>query len=142
MPKLSINDCHVSDAVRRLNPELFGPHPSMGRLPAPKPQQDSLRPLVRKDEGKEARPKSLGRRSRPRTKHGPVVFVSLVAFRRTGRELDRDNLIGGFKWLRDAIADWIGLDDSDRIIEWSYSQHHTRGREGVGVKIETTPGPS
>ena len=59
-----------------------------------------------------------------------------MLFRRTGRELDDDNLRGGSKHLRDAIADWLGVNDNERWVEWSYSQHHTRGREGVGVKIE------
>ena len=66
---------------------------------------------------------------------GPVLRVHLIAFRRPGRELDDDTLRGGLKLLRDAIADWFGLDDSQRVIAWEYSQAETRGRAGVGVLI-------
>jgi hypothetical protein len=69
-------------------------------------------------------------------RHGGVVArVAIVAFRR--RELDRDNLIGGCKALRDAIAGWLGLDDSEHVVEWTYSQHITRGQRGCAVRIET-----
>ena len=67
-------------------------------------------------------------------KDSPVVRVTLISFRR--RELDDDNLVGGFKPMRDAIARWLGLDDSQRIIDWQYGQIETKGRTGTAVKIE------
>lgn len=50
--------------------------------------------------------------------------------------MDSDNLAGGLKYLRDAIAESLGLDDADRFIVWEYHQVETRGAEGVAVKIE------
>lgn len=132
MPKLNLNDIHVSDAVRRLNPELFG----VGRLPAAQPQQGPARSLVRKAQGAQEGPHRVAPGRRARSANGPRIRVALTAFRRAGRELDHDNLVGGLKWLRDSIAEWFGIDDSERHIDWSYSQHPTRGAEGVGVMIE------
>lgn len=41
-------------------------------------------------------------------------------------ELDRDNLVGGCKPLRDEIAKLIGRDDAERFgIEWQYEQAKT-----------------
>lgn len=60
--------------------------------------------------------------------------VTLVVHRR--RLLpDHDNLVGGCKHLRDAIADWLGLDDADALVRWEYAQVPTQGPEGVAVAI-------
>jgi hypothetical protein len=60
--------------------------------------------------------------------------VTLVVHRR--RLLpDHDNLVGGCKHLRDAIADWLGLDDADANVNWEYAQVATAGPEGVAVAI-------
>jgi hypothetical protein len=134
MPKLNLNHIHVSDAVRRLNPELFG----LGRLPTAVAQQSPARSLVGQTQGAQEGSGGVALGRRTRSAHGPRLRIALVAFRRTGRELDHDNLVGGLKWLRDSIAEWIGIDDSERNIDWTYSQHPTRGREGVSVRIETT----
>ena len=66
------------------------------------------------------------------------LSITLVNFRH--RELDRDNLIGGCKPLRDAIALWLGMDDSEKFIDWNYAQVQTRGEQGVAVKIEVVTG--
>ena len=39
-----------------------------------------------------------------------------------GRRMDDDNLVAGFKSLRDGIADRLGIDDGDRRVTWSYAQ--------------------
>lgn len=75
-----------------------------------------------------------GARAAART--GPGVRVHLISFRRAGTPLDRDNLIGGAKQIRDQIARWLGLDDNERFIAWEYSQCETRGRKGLAVQIE------
>jgi hypothetical protein len=62
------------------------------------------------------------------------VVVSLVVFLRIA--LDDDNLSGGLKWLRDAIARSLGIDDGDRRIKFECAQAITSGREGTVVKIE------
>jgi len=54
--------------------------------------------------------------------------------------LDADNLIGGFKPLRDAIAaTLLHTDDAEKFVEWEYHQVKTAGRTGTSVRIETTP---
>jgi hypothetical protein len=64
------------------------------------------------------------------------VVVSVVCFRR--QKLDHDNLIGGVKYLQDAIAASLGIDDGDEArISFEYSQHVTTGKTGTLVKIET-----
>lgn len=62
------------------------------------------------------------------------VSVSLIAFRR--RILDGDNLVAGFKHLRDVISRNLGVDDADPRIRWEYSQCRTDGREGTIVVIQ------
>jgi hypothetical protein len=58
--------------------------------------------------------------------------VTIVVFRR--RLVDDDNLIGGCKYLRDAVAASLRVDDGK--IEWEYHQVKTAGRTGTAVKIE------
>ena len=49
-----------------------------------------------------------------------------------GTPLDRDNLVGGFKPLRDEIARVLGRDDAEhRGIEWEYRQ-----QPGAVCKVE------
>jgi len=115
-PRKTVTFPHASKAFRKLNPHLFG----VGGLPP-------------------AQPKRRGRRPAPQTardeKAGPRrVVVSLVCFRR--RALDDDNLSGGCKWLRDAIAASLGLDDGDSRLRFEYFQTLTTGRQGVAVKID------
>lgn len=62
------------------------------------------------------------------------MVVDLVVFRR--RPVDSDNLIFGCKWLRDAVANSLGVDDGHENVSWNYTQLKTTGREGVIVKIE------
>lgn len=121
MPKLP---SQVSESVRRLNPHLFG----LGGLPSPKPKQSIERPLER------TQPRGKAIRKRVARSNRVIARVHIVSFR--SKELDRDNLVGGCKWLRDAIACSLGIDDSERGIDWTYSQHITRGREGCVVTME------
>lgn len=100
---------------------------NLGGFQPKEPEQKVVGPLERESSGRKA-----GKRGVDRS--GPVVRVTLVNFRR--RLLDGDNLAGGFKPLRDAIARWLGLDDSDKIIEWEYGQQLTQGQQGTAVRIE------
>jgi hypothetical protein len=45
------------------------------------------------------------------------------------RELDTDNLAGGFKSIRDGIADWLLIDDKDKRVEWRYAQEVGKPKE-------------
>lgn len=45
--------------------------------------------------------------------------------------LDDDNLAGSLKAVRDAIAEWLGLDDRDPRVAWKYAQR--RGAWAVEV---------
>ena len=56
-----------------------------------------------------------------------LLCIALVAF--LHRPLDADNLIAGFKHLRDVIARDLGLDDADPRLVWEYGQVHTAGPE-------------
>lgn len=49
----------------------------------------------------------------------------------SSRTMDGDNLQFAAKTLRDAIASWVGLDDADKRIRWSYNQEVVRERISV-----------
>src|SRR5579872_4565782 len=80
-------------------------------------------------------PPLVGQSKRREKRKGRVaVVVTIIACRE--REIDDDNLISGCKWLRDAIACSLGLDDGDKRIRWEYGQTESRGQSGMIVKIE------
>lgn len=116
---MNLNDLKGSDSFRKLNPDLF----VLGGLQGAKPQRQPGSAL---DQGGQA----------PQGGEESVVGcrVTFIVFGR--RPLDLDNLVGGCKHLRDAIAAWIGRDDSERFITWDYALKVTEGKEGVAVKIE------
>jgi hypothetical protein len=65
---------------------------------------------------------------------GPVV-VTLT--RIAPRELDDDNLAGGFKSVRDGVADYFGVDDRSPLIRWAYAQRKGAVKEyGAEVRVE------
>lgn len=66
----------------------------------------------------------------------PEVTVTMVSHVKCF--LDGDNAINALKPVRDALADWLAVDDGDGRIRWQYGQVETRGREGVCVVVETT----
>jgi hypothetical protein len=47
--------------------------------------------------------------------------------------LDSDNLSGSMKAIRDAVAEWLGVDDRDARIEWKCAQR--RGPWSVELEI-------
>ena len=81
------------------------------------------------------RPRSLDSQKprREKRKGRVAVFVSIIACR--ARETNEDNFIAGTKWLKDSIANTLGLDDADKRIRWEYGQCETRGEQGVIVKV-------
>lgn len=69
----------------------------------------------------------------------------LVTMTRVGdRRMDTgDNLAGSMKHVRDAIADWLGIDDGrDDLVTWAYDQR-LRGKRTnpVGVDVTVQPRP-
>ena len=49
---------------------------------------------------------------------------------------DTDNLGIALKPVRDALAEWIGVDDGDYRVSWEHDQTLTRGTPGVCVVIQ------
>ena len=48
--------------------------------------------------------------------------------------LDDDNLVGALKAVRDAVADWIGVDDKKReVVRYEYRQE--RGKWAVLISV-------
>lgn len=117
MAKLPTN---VSDAVKRLNPSLYGG--AVGQVEARPAKPTAVQAL---DSGKRQRKESKGR---------VAVVVTLVSCRR--RIGDDDSIAASLKPLRDGIADSLGLDDGDARIRFEYAQCRTDGEQGVMVKIE------
>jgi len=76
---------------------------------------------------------------------GPVLLSAhgrlLVSFTRLAtRLLDDDNLIGGVKASRDAVAAWLGVDDRDPRVTWGYDQRtHKRYATTPGLLVEVRP---
>jgi len=93
---------------------------SVARLPAAERKQDAVVKSAAGDADENRGPSR--------------VVVSFVCFR--SRTCDDDNLQFGCKWLRDAIANSLGIDDGDKRFKWQYGQLQTNGPEGVAVTIQ------
>jgi hypothetical protein len=64
----------------------------------------------------------------------PALPCTIRLTRISSRDLDTDNLAGSQKHVRDAIAEWLGVDDGPRgPVTWEYAQE--RGK-GWGVRVE------
>lgn len=66
---------------------------------------------------------------------GPMV-VTLT--RIAPRSLDSDNLAGSAKHVRDGIADALGIDDRNPIVEWRYAQRRGAPKQ-YAVEIHISP---
>lgn len=65
---------------------------------------------------------------------GPMV-VTLT--RIAPRALDSDNLAGSAKHVRDGVADALGIDDRNPIVEWRYAQRRGAPKQyAVEIRIE------
>lgn len=94
---------NASETFKRLNPNLF-----LGGVRAAEPQQSHAPPLDGAHPRQQSRTPSVDRRPR----------VSIIVCRR--RPIDDDNLVGGCKYIRDAIAASLRLDDAH--VDWEYHQ--------------------
>lgn len=111
------------DELKSRKPHLF----DLGQVQPKIAKRQGERALVSESSRRQTRKCGLAH-------SGPLARVTLTSFRR--RELDGDNIVGGFKPLRDAIARWLGCDDSERFITWEYGQVMTKGEVGTVVRIE------
>jgi hypothetical protein len=63
--------------------------------------------------------------------------VKVTMTRESAGSLDDDNLRGALKACRDGIADWLGINDNDKRVEWVYQQRQVpRGTYAVVVQVE------
>jgi hypothetical protein len=63
-------------------------------------------------------------------KHGKPRTPCTVVLKRCApsRGLDDDNLTGSLKAVRDAVAEWLGVDDRDRAtVRYQYEDQRTKG---------------
>lgn len=110
----------------------------------PSVREQPPRPLERKasakqgGEGSVEKPKGKPSRNDRVGTNRTRAQVTLVAVRQ--KRLDDDNLAGGFKALRDAIAESLGIDDGDERIEWIYRQQIGPKPHGTIVMIITKKG--
>lgn len=77
----------------------------------------------------------LGARTREALAAAPALRVRFV--RVGGRKMDSDGLVAALKAPRDAVAEWLGVDDGSDWYVWEWP-----GQEAgaVGVRIEMTTG--
>lgn len=52
----------------------------------------------------------------------PAMPVVVTLTRLAPRKLDDDNLASAFKAVRDAVAEWLGVDDGSDQYQWVYRQ--------------------
>ena len=69
---------------------------------------------------------------------GLELPLTVVLTRVAPRRLDGDNLQSGFKAGRDGVADWLGVDDGNGLIDWQYAQR-AAGPKVYKVEIEVIP---
>lgn len=110
----------------------------------PSVREQPSRPLERQVSSKQGGEGSVEKPKGQRARRSRVyardvgVRVTLVAVRQ--KRLDDDNLAGGFKALRDAIAESLGIDDGDERVEWIYRQQVGPKPHGTIVMITTKKG--
>ena len=67
----------------------------------------------------------------------PELPLTVHMTRIAPRSADDDNLTAGFKATRDAIADWLHVDDGDSRVTWTVGQETSEPRR-YGVRITIT----
>jgi crossover junction endodeoxyribonuclease RusA len=65
----------------------------------------------------------------------PPLPLTLVLTRIAPRQLDGDNLQSAFKATRDGVADWLGVDDGHKQLDWQYRQR-SGGAKVYAVELE------
>ena len=66
----------------------------------------------------------------------PELPITIALTRLGPGKMDGDNLQSGCKAARDGIADWLGQDDADPRITWTYAQQQGKaGEYGLVVRV-------
>lgn len=63
----------------------------------------------------------------------PQIPVTVILTRVGPRTLDTDNLASSLKAVRDGVADWLGVDDGHKDIDWQYRQR--KGHYSVELEV-------
>ena len=69
----------------------------------------------------------------------PTLPCVVTITRRSPGTLDDDNAVSSAKATRDAVAQWLGVDDADRRVTWVVEQE--RGPWGVRVVVRPVAPP-
>ena len=107
----------------------------VGALAPGQPQPQPAGALDEPTPPRRRRARGLGRGT-PAESRGGLQF-DLVAFLRL--RLDDDNLTGGLKPLRDAVAQSLGIDEADPRLRFVVHQCPGAGPHGVVVRITELP---
>lgn len=70
-----------------------------------------------------------------RAHHAERTGLTITLTRIAPNKLDPGNYQGSFKHVQDGVADWLGIDDGDERLTWSYAQERGGARE-YAVRIE------
>jgi len=62
---------------------------------------------------------------------GRPLRITLI--RLAPRSMDDDNLQGALKYIRDGVAEFMGVDDNSSRIDWEYGQQKS---DRMGVRVE------
>lgn len=66
----------------------------------------------------------------------PPLPLTITITRIGARKLDDDNLRSACKYVRDQIAEFVGVDDGSTLYTWRYDQRTApRGQHGIGIEI-------
>lgn len=76
-------------------------------------------------------------RRMPTRKHRDALLPLNVKFTRVGgRRMDKDNNVGSFKHVQDAVAKFFGVADGDASAKWDYDQAPAKRGQPRSVRIE------
>jgi hypothetical protein len=67
----------------------------------------------------------------------PPLPLTVVMVRCAPRLCDDDNAVASCKQTRDAVADWLGIDDRDPRVAWKVEQSKVpRKEQGTVIRVE------
>lgn len=67
---------------------------------------------------------------------GRTVRITLT--RIGGNKMDAANVVAALKYVQDAVADLLGVDDGKECLDWEYGQAPGRRKHGVRIQLELT----